>query len=282
MPVTSWDLAPEAFTFGREDRFAFLPDPSHRAGAWSFTAWAFCPNGHMLAMSDTKGTIGLYQTQNGTLSRRIQVAESNLWALAYSFDSRLLAATSWDGFVHLCDAESDRQLWRSPGAQIGFMRAVAFSPDGSLIAAASDDADVYVWDVPTGKLIRTFENILMAGFGLAFTRDAKRLAVGGAGSEISLLNVQTGTSERTFGREQNVVAELKLSPKGDIFAARYRNREDMTKPAPLILWDAASGDARAKLQIPHMHFNAMAFAKTGFAATSWLDGAMHIWAVQRW
>src|SRR5260370_20774465 len=161
-----------------------------------------------------------------------------------------MMGTGWGG--HLGGVWEDvggGRLWVSPGAQIGFMRDVAFSPDGGNIAAVADDANVYVWDVSTGTLSNTFEDTLMASFGLAFTRDGKHLIVGGASSEIFLLNLSTGTLERTFGRERNLVASLKLSPRGDMVASRYRDPVDTAKPAPIILWDIASGKAKLKLEI---------------------------------
>lgn len=260
-------------------RIALFPDPAHRAGGWSFTAWAFSPDGKILAVSDVAGTVGFYETQGSKLSRRLPVSESPVWAVAYSADGGLLATTSADHFVRVWDATSNRMMWALPGAEVGFMRAAAFSPDGAKLAAVADNANVYVFDVLASKLIRMFDNTLMASFGLAFTKDSKHLAVGGASSEISLLGLTTGVVERTFGREQNVVAGLTLNAHGDIFAARYRNPLDMTKPAPVILWDAASGKERLKIDIPDTHFNAIGFNENGVTVTSWSDGALHIWSV---
>src|SRR5262249_60951948 len=103
--------------------------------------------------------------------------------------------------------------------------------------------------------------------------------VGGASSEISLFNLQARTLERTFGREQNVVASLRLSPRGDVVAARYRNPIDTAKPAPVILWDAASGKTRLKLEIADTHFDALSWNQSGLVVTSWSNGRLHVWTV---
>jgi WD40 repeat protein len=256
-----------------------FPDPFRRAGAWSFTAWDFSPDGNTLAVSDVGGTVGFYRTRGGGPARRISVSESTVSAVAYSADGRLIGTTCADHFVRVWDVATSRMMWASPGAQVGFMRDVAFSSDGAKIAVVADNANVYVWAVSTGALIHMFNNTLMASFGLAFTKDNKRLAVGGANSEISLFNLTAGTLERTFGHIQNVVAALKLSPRGDILAARYRNPEDMTKPAPVVLWDAATGEARLKIEIPDTHFNAMALNESGVIVTGWSNGVLHIWTV---
>jgi WD40 repeat protein len=275
-------LGPGGFNLWERDPVrlvASFPDPARRADGWSFTAWAFSPDRNILVVSDVGGTVGFYEIQSGALSRRLPVSESSVWAVAYSADGRLLATTSADHFVRVWDATSSRMMWALLGAEVGFMRDAAFSPDGTKLAAVADDANVYVFDVSAGKLMHLFDNTLMASFALAFTKDSKHLAVGGASLEISLLNLRTGAVERTFGREQNVVAALRLNPRGDIFAARYRNPLDMNKKAPVILWDAASGRARLKIEIPDTHFIAIAFNKNGVTAASWSDGALHLWAV---
>ncbi len=256
-------------------------DPASRANAWWFTAWAFSPDGKTLAVSDVEGTVGLYGTQRADLARRLTVSESSVSSLAFSPDGRLLGITSADHLVRIWDVVANRLLWVSPGAPIGFMRDVAFSPDGGKIAAVADDANVYVWDVSTGTLSNTFEDTLMASFGLAFTRDGKHLMVGGASSEIFVLNLSAGTLEQTFGRERNVVASLKLSPRGDMVASRYRNPADTAKPAPIIVWDIASGKAKFKLEIPNTHFGAVSWNESGMFVTSWSDGGLHVWTVPR-
>ena len=256
-------------------------DPAGRANAGWFTSWAFSPDGKTLAVSDVEGTVGLYDAQRGDLARRLTVSESSVSSLAFSPDGRLLGTTSADHLVRVWDVVAGRPLWVSPGAQIGFMRDVAFSPDGGKIAAVADDANVYVWDVSNGNLSNTFEDTLMASFGLAFTKDGKHLMVGGASSEIFLLNLPTGTLERTFGRERNVVASLKLSPRGGMVVSRYRNPIDTAKAAPIIVWDIASGKAKLKLEIPNTHFGAVSWNESGMVVTSWYDGGLHVWTVPR-
>ena len=40
---------------------------------------------------------------------------------------------------------------------MGWVQAIAFSPDGTYLASSSDDESVKVWDIVNGQCIRTLE-----------------------------------------------------------------------------------------------------------------------------
>jgi WD40 repeat protein len=67
-------------------------------------------------------------------------------AMAYHPDGRHLYATSNDATVHIFDTatweRTERFRW-----QLGSLKAVAVSPDGTLAAAGGDKGDVVIWDV---------------------------------------------------------------------------------------------------------------------------------------
>jgi WD40 repeat protein len=67
-------------------------------------------------------------------------------AMAYHTSGRHLYATSNDATVHIFDTatweRTERFRW-----QLGSLKAVAVSPDGTLAAAGGDRGDVVIWDV---------------------------------------------------------------------------------------------------------------------------------------
>ena len=60
----------------------------------------------------------------------------------------------------------------------GGVTSVAFSPAGRLIASASDDRTVRLWDVETGKLGRTLTGHTEEIYRIAFSSDGSTLASG--------------------------------------------------------------------------------------------------------
>jgi len=73
-------------------------------------------------------------------------------------------AFSPDG--HILASSSDEQivrLWvisRTLQRHTGWIWSVAFSPDGQTLASASDDQTIKLWDVSTGECLRTLQDIV--------------------------------------------------------------------------------------------------------------------------
>ena len=74
------------------------------------------------------------------------------------------------------------------------MNAVAFSPDGKLLATASADGHVQLWNPATRQAVRALPSAgLGSGVnGVAFSRDGKLLATASADGYVRLWNPATG------------------------------------------------------------------------------------------
>ena len=57
-----------------------------------------------------------------------------------------------------------------------WVRSIAFSPDGALVASGSYDEKIKIWNVETGACVRMFEHTRTEVFCIAFSSDAQFLA----------------------------------------------------------------------------------------------------------
>ncbi|HUR55407.1 MAG TPA: WD40 repeat domain-containing protein [Gemmataceae bacterium] len=104
------------------------------------------PDGQTLACR-VRGTISIYPMLSATPDAVIKNDGTRYYTgMAWHPTGKYLAATSNDETVKLYDATTWKHL-RTFTWDIGRMRSVCFSPDGTLAAAGSDRGKVVVWDV---------------------------------------------------------------------------------------------------------------------------------------
>jgi WD40 repeat protein len=90
---------------------------------------------------------------------------------------------------------------------------LGFSPDGRLLATASFDGTARVWDVATGKPVRTLTGHAAIVLDVDFSPDGKRLATAGLDGTVRLWDARTGRELLSLSVEGGA-GRLAFSPDG--------------------------------------------------------------------
>jgi WD40 repeat protein len=123
-------------------------------------------------------------------------------ALAFSPDGKILASgggtPSRDGELLLWSATEGTLLREITGAHSDTVFDLAFTADGALLASAAADKFARVFDVKTGKLVRSFEGHTNHVLGIAWNRTGRTLATAGADDVIKVWSLESGQQIRTI------------------------------------------------------------------------------------
>src|SRR5262245_54157044 len=76
------------------------------------------------------------------------------------------------------------------------VEAMAFSPDGKWLASGSADNTVRIWEVASGREVRTLAGHTRAVKAVTFSRDGHLLATGSVDDTVRLWNLDSGRESR--------------------------------------------------------------------------------------
>ena len=113
-------------------------------------------------------------------------------SLAFSPDSKTLAAGGFDNKIRVWDVATGKQTATMEGHTVGVF-CLAFSPDGKTLASGGGDESVKLWNVAAGKKIADLEGHIKGVMSVAFSPDGKLLA-SCAADAIMLWNVADATN----------------------------------------------------------------------------------------
>jgi WD40 repeat protein len=141
-----------------------------------------------------------------------------LICLEFSPDGKWLAGAGSSSRVWVWDAATGRIVLEL--GDHGFTAlAVAFSPDGRLLATTAMPADeTRLWELPSGQRLATLKGHVQNIIAVAFSPDGKTLATTGHDRKVKLWNVATHQELAAFPFAAHLLPYTRFSPDGRALA----------------------------------------------------------------
>jgi WD40 repeat protein/predicted Ser/Thr protein kinase len=147
--------------------------------------FAYSPNGQWLAGRGADGkTILLRDARTHALAAAFRGHTGQIYWMAFSPDSRLLASVGLDRIVRVWDV-STRECQELHG-HTDDVFAAAFHPDGTRLATAGRDRAIWLWDLEKGEEVARLAGHTNFVWSLAFRPDGKTLISGSGDTTVRL------------------------------------------------------------------------------------------------
>ncbi|MCI0528322.1 MAG: WD40 repeat domain-containing protein, partial [Nitrospira sp.] len=259
---------------------------------------AYSLDGRFLGIAGN--TITLWDIENNKIRQYTPLATSPIQSLSFSSDGQMLAAGSLDNKITLWNLK-DQKPEKVLEAPEGPITSLAFSKDdpvGPFYLAAggtSPGHPILVWDLKSGRLVKSLrgpgqkihnlvfrpdgkqlavvsDNILVwdvqtgdtfpvklqnlsGNTPVAFSLDGGLLALSTRDAHIILWNTETKTVVRTLSSHKNPVQELLFSPDGQTLIS--------VNHSEVILWNVQGGTVLTTFAEPEFQRKLLVFSPDG-------------------
>lgn len=180
----------------------------------------------------------LFVAERASWRPRVLPHDSPVYAVAFSADGRHITTAQENGTVLDWDVQSKQVIrtLRLPGYRKSTEYWPVFSPDNRVLAVCTDDCSVRLWEVRTGKFLRTFVQSRTEKYVpfVAFSPDSKMLATLSWRTPVKLWDVATGRQRTNFAHSNVRASRGVFSPDGRVLVS---TRSDKT----VKLWSLATG-----------------------------------------
>jgi len=99
------------------------------------------------------------------------------------------------------------------------INTLSFSPDGKMLASASTNGEIKLWEMPSGTLVKTLAEKTNSAASVAFSADGKILAGGSVKEGIRFWEIPSCDKAGSIKKDTGRVRSLQFDPWGTIIAS---------------------------------------------------------------
>lgn len=160
----------------------------------------------------------VWNLETGTAAYVLDGHKNVVQSCAFSFDSSTVATGSWDCMVRLWPLGKDKMAVKCLKGHKSNIHAVAFSSI-ALLASASWDSTLRVWDSQSGGLLHVLEGHTGWVQACSFSADGKLLASASDDQTVRLWDTETAQCIKELECDTEEIHTCCFTPNGSVFAS---------------------------------------------------------------
>lgn len=233
---------------------------------------AWSPDGGIIAgvTSDKIYLIELWDSRNYKPIQKIQGGQGSQ-GVAFSPDNKFLATGIEENVVTLLDRQNGSRIILKGHSRP--VNALAFSRDGKMLASASMDKSIGIWDMESKKVKFFLKGHTQSTYTVVFNKEGTLLASASADSTVGLWDVSKGRLSKSLYGHLDVVRCVAFSPDSTMLVS---GSADQT----MRLWDTKTGYPQAIFKLDWNSINTVTFSPDGKTLVSGSsDGQIRTWKI---
>jgi WD40 repeat protein/tRNA A-37 threonylcarbamoyl transferase component Bud32 len=263
-----WDGSVRLWDAATGQSVAFLPQGSR------VRALALSPDGkRLVAMGDGTDGLRVWDVASGAPIATYKTAENGLWAVAYRPGGAHVAVLGPGHVIEILDAATGQRVTTADAGRLEYAvrRALAYSPDGRLLAGPYEANQVGLWEADSYRLVGALTGHGGTVLSVAFSADGRRLVSGAADSLIKVWDVGSKDCLLTLLGHANEVFAAVFHPTESRIASGGRDRL-------VRLWDVVTGEELIRLPGHSNDVYSLAFSPDGKTLVSSSgDTTLRLW-----
>jgi len=253
---------------------------------------ALSPDGQTLATGSHGTTVKFWNLTSGDCIKTLPY-NCHVWAVAFSPDGQTLVTGSEDKTVKIWDVLTGKCLQtlhehsNSPLSDSYPSRIwlVAINPDGQTLLSVSENQTMKLWDIPTGKCLRTVDGYSNWILSVAFSPDGRMLASSSEDQRVRLWDVDTGQCLQTLSGHTNLVSSVtfatqKVNISTNEIGKHQENQilASSSDDTTIKLWNASTGECLQTLWGHDSWVHSVSFSPDGkILASGSRDQTIKLW-----
>lgn len=236
---------------------------------------AFSPDGAMLAIYTSSHGVQLWSAKEDQTSRLCQTVGRGggyQGVVTFSPDGKSLAVGDTDGQIRIIELATKKQKLMFDASADG-ITALAFSPDGALLASGSgySEKEIRLWDVSAGKHAGDILGHTSWITALVFTPDGRKLVSASGDQTIRIWEIATRRETDLLRGHESEIYTLNLTKNGNMAISGSKDGEAR-------IWDLTGVRGTRAYSIAAKPVRLIRFSpNSGTLASVNLDGSVSLW-----